>query len=196
MSRPPFEFTPLHSNLNPQAQNLNSSDTSHILPPPMTKSNSQTHVTQLHDSPKYAANTDDPAFPSDASPMSTPIHSPHPSRRPSLAAYQMTRPGGSLSRRSSMASGPRPITRAEYSGPTTPSLLSRAGSPTQPLANEQVRSRRSSFANEGGPIPNRLAAMGNFGGLGGLGGGFSQLDMGKRELRDGEFIGSVDCGTT
>lgn len=89
----------------------------------------------------------------------------------------------SLSRRSSLASGPRPITKAEYSGPSTPSLLSRAGSPTQPLANEKVASRKSSFAGEN-----------PFSRLGGLG-GFSAVDP-QQNLRHGEFIASIDCGTT
>jgi glycerol kinase len=35
---------------------------------------------------------------------------------------------------------------------------------------------------------------GAIGGLGGFG-GMSALD-GERELRNGEFIGSIDCGTT
>lgn len=132
------------------------------------------------------------SFPADDSPFqASPIHSPRPSRRPSFAQGYSSGPPGSLSRRSSMASGPRPITRAEYSGPNTPSLLSRAGSPTQPLANEKVKSRQSSFAGEH-PFPGGLAGLG--GRLGGL--GFSQLDGGQRQLKDGEFIGSVDCGTT
>ncbi|ORY28492.1 glycerol kinase [Naematelia encephala] len=147
----------------------------------------QSSFTPLEASPKSSP----PAFPSDASP----IHSPYPSRpssrRPSLASGNQPlppHPGASLSRRSSMASGPRPITKAEYSGPSTPSLLSRAGSPTQPLMNERVASRRGSFVNEA------TARLGGFGGLGGMS-GMSALDT-KRELRQGEFIGSVDCGTT
>ncbi|KAK4684182.1 glycerol kinase, partial [Tremellales sp. Uapishka_1] len=160
----PFEITPLHR----------------------TSTNSSNPAVPAVASPLH----EQPAFPSDAdnSPFESPIHSPFPSRRPSLAAYQASRPSG-LSRRGSMASGPRPITRAEYSGPSTPSLLSRAGSPTQPLANEKVRSRSSSFVGE---HPGGLAGLGGRLGLG----GFSALDSGKRELRDGEFIGSVDCGTT
>lgn len=84
-----------------------------------------------------------------------------------------------------MASGPRPITKAEYSGPATPSLLSRAGSPTLPLGNDD---NRSSYDG---------SRRGSLAGLGGLGGfsGMSALDE-KRELKHGEFIGSVDCGTT
>lgn len=90
----------------------------------------------------------------------------------------------SLSRRSSLASGPRPLTKAEFSGPATPSLLSRAGSPTLPLGNDDAASSRSSF--EG-----LKRSMNGLGGLGSM----SALD-GQRELRQGEFIGSVDCGTT
>lgn len=124
-----------------------------------------------------------PAFPSDYALSSQPS-SRRPSfagggfggeRRPSVAgAFGGGAFGGgftgmmspspvSLSRRSSMASGPRPIARAEYSGHGTPSLLSRAGSPTLPLG-DQTRPRGEGF--EG------------------------------RELRQGEFIGSLDCGTT
>ncbi|WWC88563.1 glycerol kinase [Kwoniella dendrophila CBS 6074] len=86
--------------------------------------------------------------------------------------------GASLSRRGStasfMSSGPRPIQRADYSGPNTPSLLSRAGSPTLPLGNEHTQAPRSFFEGAGG---------------------FSALDS-NRELRQGQFIGSLDCGTT
>ncbi|WWD04888.1 glycerol kinase [Kwoniella europaea PYCC6329] len=86
--------------------------------------------------------------------------------------------GASLSRRAStashMSSGPRPIQRADYSGPNTPSLLSRAGSPTLPLGNEHTTAPRAYFEGAGG---------------------FSGLD-GNRELRQGQFIGSLDCGTT
>ncbi|WVQ96697.1 glycerol kinase [Kwoniella sp. CBS 9459] len=82
--------------------------------------------------------------------------------------------GASLSRRSSMVSGPRPIQRKDYSGPPTPSVLSRAGSPTLPLSNEFTQAPRSYFEGAGG---------------------FSTLDS-NRELRNGQFIGSLDCGTT
>ncbi|WWC70775.1 glycerol kinase [Kwoniella pini CBS 10737] len=86
--------------------------------------------------------------------------------------------GASLSRRGStashMSSGPRPIQRQDYSGPTTPSLLSRAGSPTLPLGNDHTQAPRAYFEGSGG---------------------FSGLD-GNRELRQGQFIGSLDCGTT
>ncbi|OCF33467.1 glycerol kinase [Kwoniella heveanensis CBS 569] len=82
--------------------------------------------------------------------------------------------GASLSRRSSMVSGPRPIQRKDYSGPPTPSVLSRAGSPTLPLSNEFTQAPRSYFEGVGG---------------------FSTLDS-NRELRNGQFIGSLDCGTT
>ncbi|BEI84020.1 hypothetical protein CcaverHIS002_0406240 [Cutaneotrichosporon cavernicola] len=122
--------------------------------------------------------------PLDESAVESPFSTPASSRRPSLA---MPRPtySASGSRRSSHASGPRPITKAEYSGPPTPSLLSRAGSPTQPLANEQVASRKNSFAETGAhPI------LGKLGGLA----GFSAIE--NRELRTGEFIASLDCGTT
>ncbi|KAL1412896.1 Glycerol kinase [Vanrija albida] len=123
------------------------------------------------------------------SPHSSPFVSPHPSRRPSIVAPRPVphHSTSSLSRRSSLASGPRPITRAEYDGDVTPSLLSRAGSPVLPLANEKVQSRKSSFV---GQHPGHHL----LGGLGGLG-GFSALDT-RRELRHGSFIGSVDCGTT
>lgn len=96
----------------------------------------------------------------------------------------------SLSRRGSLASGPRPLTKAEFSGPATPSLLSRAGSPTLPLGNDE--SVPGSKANM-----ERRASGAGLSGLGGLGGfgGMSALD-GNRELRNGEFIGSIDCGTT
>lgn len=75
-----------------------------------------------------------------------------------------------FSRRNSLAGGPRPITKAEYSGPNTPSILSRAGSPVLPLANEHTLSREASRD-----------------------GSFS---LQRKELRQGEFIGSLDCGTT
>lgn len=103
------------------------------------------------------------------------------SRRPSVNhqyssyASQYPQQGGqSLSRRSSMASGPRPIRRGEYSGPATPSVLSRAGSPTLPLGNEFTQAPRSYFEGASSYTP-----------LGGT-----------RELRNGQFIGSLDCGTT
>lgn len=101
-----------------------------------------------------------PAFPSDLAMTqsypgggsgynSQPNSQPN-SRRPSMHGNH---PGlvhpfpMSLSRRSSLASGPRPITKAEYSGPNTPSLLSRAGSPTLPLANGGTKSRQHSFSS-------------------------------------------------
>lgn len=103
------------------------------------------------------------------------------SRRPSVnqqySSYMSQYPQQgvqSLSRRSSMASGPRPIRRGEYSGPATPSVLSRAGSPTLPLGNEFTQAPRSYFEGASGYTP-----------LGGT-----------RELRNGQFIGSLDCGTT
>ncbi|KIS02117.1 glycerol kinase [Cryptococcus deuterogattii 2001/935-1] len=103
------------------------------------------------------------------------------SRRPSVnhqySSYVSQYPqqgGQSLSRRSSMASGPRPIRRGEYSGPATPSVLSRAGSPTLPLGNEFTQAPRSYFEGASSYTP-----------LGGT-----------RELRNGQFIGSLDCGTT
>jgi len=75
-----------------------------------------------------------------------------------------------FSRRNSLAGGPRPITKAEYSGPNTPSILSRAGSPVLPLANEHTLSRE-------------VSRDGSF-------------SLQRKELRQGEFIGSLDCGTT
>ncbi len=84
-----------------------------------------------------------------------------------------------------MATGPpaRPPLRTGDSSAAiggTPSLLSRAGSPTLPLMNEKTRSRSGSFV-----------------GSQGLGGdslfGFSALRGSKKA---GEFVGSVDCGTT
>lgn len=137
----------------------------------------------------------------DSAILDSPTTSPYPSRRPSMVAPRPSYPssigGASLSRRSSLhRSGPIPISRADYSGPTTPSLLSRAGSPTLPLTNDKVLSRKSSFA--GGDAQGARAALGGgLGGLGGLGGfsALSQLD-GQRQLRRGEFIGSLDCGTT
>lgn len=144
-----------------------------------------------------------PAFPSDSAFMaaaqhqhSANIHHPIPSRQPSAFGSQSLsrrgsnvnpppemsslsrrssvnhpmRPDLSLSRRNSLAGGPRPITKAEYSGPNTPSILSRAGSPVLPLGNEHTISRE----------PSR---DGNF-------------SLHKGELREGNFIGSLDCGTT
>ncbi|KAK8858561.1 glycerol kinase [Kwoniella newhampshirensis] len=99
------------------------------------------------------------------------------SRRPSLNQNAQSQGPGSYisrSRRSSMASGPRPMRREDYSGPATPSVLSRAGSPTLPLANDFTSAPRSYFEGAAG---------------------FSALD-GIRELRNGQFIGSLDCGTT
>ncbi|ODN81707.1 glycerol kinase [Cryptococcus amylolentus CBS 6039] len=112
-----------------------------------------------------------------------PSESASASRRPSMNQYysssqqipqQISQPQQALSRRSSMASGPRPIRRGEYSGPATPSVLSRAGSPTLPLGNEFTQAPRSYFEGAAGYTP-----------LGGV-----------RELRNGQFIGSLDCGTT
>lgn len=112
-----------------------------------------------------------PAFPSDLAMTMSGANggygSQPGSRRPSMHGGH---PGlvhpfpVSLSRRSSLASGPRPLTKAEFSGPNTPSLLSRAGSPVQPLASEGTRSRQNSFSG--------------------------------RDKRQGQFIGSLDCGTT
>jgi glycerol kinase len=124
----------------------------------------------------------------DESPRSTPASSRRPSMAMPRPMYAGSGGSGGLSRRSSYASGPRPITKHEYSGPPTPSLLSRAGSPTQPLANEKVASRKSSFASDAG-LPHPV--LGKLGGLG----GFSAIDSTK-ELRKGEFIASLDCGTT
>jgi hypothetical protein len=139
-----------------------------------------------------------PAFPSDAGLMSSfNMHHPIPSRQPSAFGTASASRRGSFanpqpdlqglqslsrresmnyamrpdfSRRNSLAGGPRPITKAEYSGPNTPSLLSRAGSPVLPLSNDQTLSREASRD-----------------------GGFS---LHRKELRQGEFIGSLDCGTT
>ncbi|WVQ82987.1 glycerol kinase [Cryptococcus sp. DSM 104549] len=110
------------------------------------------------------------------------------SRRPSMnqqysgSYYAAGTPGSQtpgqtsqpLSRRGSMISGPRPIRPGQYSGPPTPSVLSRAGSPTLPLGNEYTNAPRAYFEGAAG---------------------FSGLD-GVRELRNGQFIGSLDCGTT
>lgn len=146
-----------------------------------------------------------PAFPSDAGYMEAArhqaahgadIHRPIPSRQPSAFGPPSRRGSNmdprpdmaglsslsrkssvnyanrpSLSRRNSLAGGPRPITRAEYSGPNTPSILSRAGSPVQPLGNEQTLSREVSRDGQ-------------------------WTSLHKGEVRQGEFIGSLDCGTT
>lgn len=147
-----------------------------------------------------------PAFPSDAGYMAAAqhqanIHHPIPSRQPSaFGSGSISRRGSnanpapdmaglsslsrkssvnypsrpdfaSLSRRNSLAGGPRPITKAEYSGPNTPSILSRAGSPVLPLGNEHTLSREVSRDGQ-----------------------YSSLHKG--ELREGNFIGSLDCGTT
>jgi glycerol kinase len=77
------------------------------------------------------------------------------------------------SRRNSHGSGPRPITRAEYSGKTTPSILSRAGSPTLPLGGDK---------NLGHHIQNALSSL-----------AFTKTE---KKVRQGEFVASVDCGTT
>jgi len=120
------------------------------------------------------------ALPSDTSPLESPLPSRPGSRRPSAADGMSS--GVSLSRRNSLASGPRPITKAEYSGPATPSLLSRAGSPTLSLAESTAAS--PSYCNS------ERAKNSHHGH-----GESSALD-GRRELQQGEFIGSVDCGTT
>lgn len=188
--RPFGEFTPLtesapktpNTGVNtPPAQGGQSG------PPPMSRRGSFT-----------------PAFPSDSAFMaaardqhssSANVHHPIPSRQPS-AFGSLSRRGSnvnpppemsslsrrssvnhpmrpdlmSLSRRNSLAGGPRPITKAEYSGPNTPSILSRAGSPVLPLGNEHTLSREVS--RDG------------------------QFSLHKGELRQGDFIGSLDCGTT
>jgi glycerol kinase len=189
--RPFGEFTPIDQPSTP-------------VPRDQTAANTQANAGQPLNTAKpnmsrqsSGTGTFTPAFPSDAGLMmsSSQIHHPIPSRQPS--AFNPSRRGSfanpqpdlqglqslsrrgsmntrpdlmSLSRRNSLAGGPRPITKAEYSGPNTPSLLSRAGSPVMPLGNDQTLSREHSRE-----------------------GGFS---LQRRELRQGEFIGSLDCGTT
>lgn len=137
----------------------------------------------------------------EGSPLPSPFTSQPPSRRESFA-YPTTGLPMATSRRSSFvhpnASGPRPppIRRKDSTSyaddaidvSNTPSMLSRAGSPTLPLMSDRTRSqqssRRGSLAGPGG-------ALG--GGLGGF--GMSDL-MSGRGQKDGEFVGSVDCGTT
>lgn len=93
-------------------------------------------------------------------------------------------PNKTASRRHIMSSGPRPPSKAELARPSTPSILSRAGSPTLPLGSLYESSRRQSSSGEPRPDPN---------------GGEGEVDSGEQSgngLRQGEFIGSVDCGTT
>jgi hypothetical protein len=86
-----------------------------------------------------------------------------------------------------MATGPpaRPPLRSDSGMQGTPSLLSRAGSPTLPLMSDKTRSRSSSFVGTQGDA---------------FGAGFGQGAFGMSALRGtkkaGEFVGSVDCGTT
>lgn len=134
----------------------------------------------------------------EGSPIQSPYNSQPPSRRGSIA--QMSHPH---------ASGPRPpvIRRRDSSASgyggyelapgqvyvdvdsATPSMLSRAGSPTLPLMNQRTASRSSS----------RRGSMAD-GVRPGFGGGFGGFEMSMLSQRKGgkeeEFVGSIDCGTT
>ena len=83
----------------------------------------------------------------------------------------------------------------------TPSLLSRAGSPTLPLMNEKTRSRSGSRRGSLAGGAERSGSgtgsgVGGFAfGLGGFHGGLG-MSMAERKKKEGEFVGSVDCGTT
>jgi glycerol kinase len=121
----------------------------------------------------------------DESPSNSPFSSTPASRRGSFAHPSHSGPRPAIPRRRDSANwqeGAVDITGA-------PSLLSRAGSPTLPLmtlktrsaASSVVPSRRGSFVGQGTPL--------------GQGLGMSDLMTG-REKKKGEFVGSVDCGTT
>jgi glycerol kinase len=118
----------------------------------------------------------------EGSPSSSPFSSAPPSRRGSFAHPHQSGPRPAIVRRrdsTNWQEGAIDVTGA-------PSLLSRAGSPTLPLMTSKTRSvassRRSSFVGAGTP-------------LGGQGFGMSDLMTG-REKKKGEFVGSIDCGTT
>lgn len=183
---------------------------------PTTPGSTQTRdVTPLHAPTPVSAHSN--AFPlghftpmEHGSPESSPYASQTSSRRESFAHPHPMHSGppsyggsASASRRGSFAhpnaSGPRPPMRRRDSMASgeeppafTPSLLSRAGSPTLPLMNDKTTSRsssrRGSFVGGGG-------LGGGFGG--GFGGGLEMSGMFSRKpTKEGEFVGAVDCGTT
>lgn len=137
----------------------------------------------------------------EGSPIQSPYNSQPASRRGSIAASHPHASGPRppvIRRRDSSASG-----YGGYYGAAagelgagqvyvdvdvaTPSMLSRAGSPTLPLMNQRTASRSSSRRGS--------MAEGVRPGFGGGFGGFemSMLSRGKKEE---EFVGSIDCGTT
>jgi hypothetical protein len=115
----------------------------------------------------------------EGSPSSSPFSSAPPSRRGSFAHPHQSGPRPAIVRRRDSANWQEGA--VDFTG--APSLLSRAGSPTLPLMTTKTRStassRRSSFV--GTPQHHGL--------------GMSDL-MSSRGQKEGEFIGSVDCGTT
>lgn len=119
----------------------------------------------------------------EGSPSSSPFSSAPASRRGSFAHPHQSGPRPAIVRRRDSANwqeGAIDVTGA-------PSLLSRAGSPTLPLMTTKTRSAASSRRGSFVGTP-----------LGGQGFGMSGMNdlMNGREKKKGEFIGSVDCGTT
>ncbi|KAJ9117044.1 hypothetical protein QFC22_004703 [Naganishia vaughanmartiniae] len=142
----------------------------------------------------------------EGSPISSPFSSAPPSRRGSFVVSHPHASGPRppvIRRRESNASGTGYM-GAEYYPPlaggqvyvdvdvaATPSMLSRAGSPTLPLMTQKTASRSSS----------RRGSMADGAGLGGrpvFGGGFGgfEMSMMSRVKKTEEFVGSIDCGTT
>ena len=133
----------------------------------------------------------------EGSPISSPYNSAPASRRGSFVSHPH-------------ASGPRPpvIRRRDSSASgygypdlgagqvyvdvdpvATPSMLSRAGSPTLPLMNQKTASRSSS--RRGSVADGVRPGFGFGGGFGGF-----EMSMMSRQQKNEEFVGSIDCGTT
>lgn len=136
----------------------------------------------------------------EGSPVSSPYNSAPASRRGSFVSHPHAsgpRPPV-IRRRDSSASGygyPDPVLAngqvyVDVDPVATPSMLSRAGSPTLPLMTQKTASRSSSRR---GSVADGAVRPGF--GFGGGFGGF-EMSMMNRPSKDDEFVGSIDCGTT
>lgn len=143
----------------------------------------------------------------EGSPLSSPFSSAPPSRRGSFVVSHPHASGPRppvIRRRDSNVSGSGYMGGPEYpplgggqvyvdvDTSATPSMLSRAGSPTLPLMTQKTASRSSS--RRGSMADGALGA----GGRPVLGGGFGgfEMSMMSRVKKTEEFVGSIDCGTT
>lgn len=143
----------------------------------------------------------------EGSPLSSPFSSAPPSRRGSFVVSHPHASGPRppvIRRRDSNASGSGYMGVSEYpplaggqvyvdvDTAATPSMLSRAGSPTLPLMTQKTASRSSSRR---GSMADGAMGPGGRPVLGGGFGGF-EMSMMSRVKKTEEFVGSIDCGTT